>query len=64
MPPASYLLAQARIVDRYREALRDAAMYPATHYGLARARIANVHDQAHHGALARAARRRSREHAK
>ena len=49
-------LAQARIVDRYRQALRDAAMYPAIHYGLARARIADVHLQAHRGTLARAPR--------
>ena len=49
-------LAQARIVDRYRQALRDAAMYPAIHYGLARARIADVHLQAHRGTLARRSR--------
>ena len=49
-------LAQARIVDRYRQALRDAAMYPAIHYGLARARIADVHLQAHRGTLARCSR--------
>ena len=56
-------LAQARIVDRYGEALRDAAMYPAIHYGLARARVADVHLQAHRGALARAARQARRERA-
>jgi hypothetical protein len=61
---AASRLAQARIVDGYRQALRDAAMYPAIHYGLARARIADVHDQAHRGALARAARQARRRHAR
>jgi hypothetical protein len=57
-------LAQARIVDRYRDALGDAAMYPAIHYGLARARVADVHIQAHRGALTRAARQARREQAR
>jgi hypothetical protein len=39
-------------------------MYPAIHYGLVHARIAAVHDEAHRGALARAARRARREHAR
>jgi hypothetical protein len=54
-------LAQARIMDRYRQALRDAAMHPAIHYGLARAQVADVHLQAHRDALARAARQPGRE---
>ena len=48
--------APARIVGRYREARRDAAMYPAIHSGLARARVADVHLRAHRDALAGAAR--------
>jgi len=55
--------AQAGIADRYRQALRDAAMYPAIHYGLARARIADVHHEARRDAVARAARQARRPRA-
>lgn len=63
MLPASYLPAQARIAEEGRQALRDAATHPLLQHGLARARIASVHHRARRGALTRAARRGSREHA-
>ena len=34
-----YRLAKARLADQYCQALRDAAMHPAIHYDLTRARI-------------------------
>jgi len=59
-PARSDRRVQARLADEYCQALRDAAIHPATHYELARARKADVYRRAQRDALARAARRRHR----
>ena len=49
-------LAQARLADEYCQAVRDAAMHPAIHYDLTRARWYTSAIRARRDALARGSR--------
>ena len=51
-----YRLAQARLADEYCQAVRDAAMHPAIHYDLTRARWYTSAIRARRDALARGSR--------
>ena len=48
-------LAHARLADLYCQALHDAALHPAFHYDLMRARIDDVYHEIRHHTLAGAA---------